>query len=457
MSNKDYYAPVLAHLIYPLSQRLQGRDFHAAMRAAVGIQHLKNEELRKLQFGKIQGLVEHAYRYVPYYRELFEEINMEPGDLKVWEDFQKIPILTKNQLRKNEAQLLSTNCEKRLKPVPTSGSTGTPIKIYVSQRAALAANISRIRSLKWWGINLGDREFRISSTGLSFISGWKKYYDERITSPIKNRLMNRIKRSAFTMTPPKLNEYWEALLRSSPKYLFGFPSAFAIFADFINKKGYDGRAAKIKLVVTTGEILHEWQEELIMKTFGCPVANEYGSTEAGVIAYSHPCGGMHIMDDHVIVEFVPFDSSETYKQVIVTNLENLDFPIIRYKLGDAVTAFQAEHNCELGIGFSLLEGLMGRNQDFVRLTSGRIVHGNYFHSLIKLVRGVRQYQVIQTKPDLFELFIIPEEDTINIEQQIDIQKIVSDHLEGSTIVINIVDKIPKDPSGKLRFVRSEIE
>ena len=258
------------------------------------------------------------------------------------------------------------------------------------------------------------------------------------------------------MTPKMMREHWEAILKFSPRYIFGFPSSYALFANYLHEKGYDGREANLKLVVTLSEILYEWQEQLITTTFGCPVANEYGSVEAGVIAHSHPCGAMHTMDDGVIVEVIKSNPEDEYGQLVVTNLDNWGYPIIRFNLNDLGKTILNGHDCSLGIGLRIFEGLVGRNQDVLRLESGRIVYCHYFHNLIKHVRGVRQYQVIQKKPDHFELKILPEGESFNREQENYIQDVIREHLDGSTIIIKIVDNIPKDSSGKLRYVISEV-
>jgi len=456
MSRKDHYAPVLRNWVYPLAQRLQGRDFHPAMNAALKDQFLSSDELRELQFRKVSALIRHAYQTMPYYRRVFRKIGLQPGDIKTREDFKNIPILTKELLRENTDTLISTKPDSALYPITTSGSTGTPLKIMISQRAALRANVSRIRSLKWWGIELGDREIRLINTGLSFERGWKNFYSEHIRTPMRTMLMNRKFFSSYTMTPKMMREHWEAILEFSPRYIFGFPSAYAIFANYLHEKVCDGREANFKLVITNGEILYEWQEQLITTTFGCPVVDEYGSIEAGVIAHSHPCGVMHTMDDGVIVEVIRSNPEDEYGQVVVTNLDNWGYPIIRFNLNDLAKTIQNRHDCSLGIGFGKLESLVGRKKDVLRLASGRIVYNHYFVSLIKHVRGVRQYQVIQKKPNHFELKIIPEGESFNREQENYIHDVIREHLEGFTISIEIVDNIPKDPSGKLRYVISEV-
>ena len=137
MSSKDHYAPILRNWVYPLAQRLQGRDFHPAMNAALRDQFISSDELRELQFRKVSALIRHVYQTVPYYQQTFRKIGLQPGDIKTWEDFKNIPILTKELLRENSDTLISTKPDSALYPITTSGSTGTPLKMMVSQREVL--------------------------------------------------------------------------------------------------------------------------------------------------------------------------------------------------------------------------------------------------------------------------------------------------------------------------------
>jgi phenylacetate-CoA ligase len=258
------------------------------------------------------------------------------------------------------------------------------------------------------------------------------------------------------MTPEIMQELWESILAFSPRYLFGFPSAFSFLAEFVNQKGYDGRKANLLVVVTTGETLHKLQEDINSNTFGCPVANEYGSSEAGVIAYSHPCGALHTMDDGVVVEVIRSSPEDEFGEVVVTNLDNWGFPIIRYNHNDLAKNVERGHECSLGLGFGTLEGLIGRSQDSVRLASGRVIYCYYFHHLIQYVGGVKQFQFVQKKPDLFELKVIPKDESFGPAEVKFIRDAVRKNLDGSETNINIVDNIPGDPSGKLRYVISEL-
>lgn len=456
ISGKDLYAPLLRNWIYPLAQRMQGRDFYPVLNAAMKDQFLSSIELKQLQFRKVSALINHAYNTVPFYQKSFRQAGIRPDDIRTLQDYRRIPVLTKEILRDHWEAFYSTKPASKLFPALTSGSTGRPLKIMVSQRAALRANVSRIRSLAWWGIQLGDREIRLTNTGFSFERGWKKYLQENGLNPLRCLLMNRKHFSAYTMTPKLMHELWKSMLVFSPKYFFGFPSAFTDFVNYLKDEALDGQEANLELVLTSGEVLHKWQGSLISAAFGCPVADEYGSIEMGAIAHSLPCGVMHTMDDAVYVEVLKKNPSDECGELVVTNLDNWSYPIIRYNLNDLAKRVHNDHDCSLGLGFSVLEGLEGRMLDVIRLKSGRIIYNHYFQNLIKHVGGVRQYQVIQKKPDYFQLKIVPDDESFDERQKDYIQDIIREHLEGSDIDVIIVSHIPRETSGKYRFVISEL-
>jgi phenylacetate-CoA ligase len=93
-------------------------------------QWLDREELLALQRQKLRRVVEYAYRYVPYYQRVFEQVGFQPDELQHDQTaFQKLPILTKAIIRENFDDLLTTEPSRRqqLSRVTTSGSTGHPL------------------------------------------------------------------------------------------------------------------------------------------------------------------------------------------------------------------------------------------------------------------------------------------------------------------------------------------
>lgn len=94
----------------------------------------------------------------------------------------------------------------------------------------------------------------------------------------------------------------------------------------------------------------KWQEDLIARVFDCPVANEYGARDAGILAYTCPSDGIHITAENCIIEVL---DPVTYEPVLngqsgvlaITDLTNYVQPRLRYMLGDMGTLSTEECCC----------------------------------------------------------------------------------------------------------------
>ena len=98
-------------------------------------QFWKTSELESYQNKKLVELVNYAYQNVEYYKKLFLENNINPNDIKTIKDLKRIPILKKDDIRKNFNSLLSKKSNKsELILNSTGGSTGIPVKIYQDKK-----------------------------------------------------------------------------------------------------------------------------------------------------------------------------------------------------------------------------------------------------------------------------------------------------------------------------------
>ena len=112
------------------------------------------EALKKYQNEQLSMLISHAYEHVPYYRNLLNSRKLSPNDFKTAEDLKKIPILTKEILRKNFNFLISEefpkrNLSKRQYLGCTSGSTGSPLFFLKDRKLSFRLEIRFTRFLRW--------------------------------------------------------------------------------------------------------------------------------------------------------------------------------------------------------------------------------------------------------------------------------------------------------------------
>ena len=127
------YSKLFRCVIFPLMEFSQGTKIQKYLKWLEKTQWWKPSEIKELQDKKLRALIRHAYENVPYYHKLFRKLHLKPDDIKEEEDLQKLPILRKEDIRKNFSELLARDF-KRWKPKlnATSGSTGEPLKYYLS-------------------------------------------------------------------------------------------------------------------------------------------------------------------------------------------------------------------------------------------------------------------------------------------------------------------------------------
>jgi len=456
MSN--FHGEILRRWIFPYSYKLRGMDFTGTMEEALQNQRLDKDTIRALQFKKLKSLLQHAYSTVPFYKKQFNTAGIIPEDVKSFEDFSKIPSITKEQIRQNPESFLSTDPRSKAVDVSTSGATGSPLKFHLSKCAIISNLVSHYRILQWWGIELGDPHIMLWGYGYNprKAPGFRKALQVLFTRPIEDLIMNRRTMAAFNISKNDLKKDVAILQKFKPKYIFTYPSALSFLADFIRDQGINGHNLEIQLILSFGEILYDQQTELFHNVFGCPTVNGYGASEVGAIAGSLPCGQIHTMDDFILVEVVKEHPSDEFGEIVVTLLENFASPLIRYNLQDLAVPGDGNHECPLGVGFSTLKQIIGRHHDKILLADGTYVHGTVFTSAMNKIEHVKHFQVIQKQPDLFDILVVTdsEKDLPKIEKKVKARLRKRAGIKHANVIR--VPAIPAETTGKFRFVRSEV-
>ena len=129
-------------------------------------QHWSRQRLEDHQNAKLKEVVKYAGKHVPYYRKLFKEIGLDVESFRGLEDIEKIPLLDKEQLRTRADEFIADGAtQKRHEWVKTSGSTGTPLKILVSEQGRANMTAAMFRAMWWAGYRPYRKRFLIK--GLS--------------------------------------------------------------------------------------------------------------------------------------------------------------------------------------------------------------------------------------------------------------------------------------------------
>lgn len=392
------------------------------------------ERLELLQLKKLKRLMSIAYDKSPYYKEMFDNAGIKVRDIKSLEDIKMIPITTKGDILNNNSRIQNKDGYKKLRYSQTSGSTGEPLYFYRNREWDSSTRAAQMRGYSWYGVKPWDRNGYF--WGFRF-KGWKK-----IKTKILDGLLNRFR--IFSYAEKEIEAFAKKL--KTADYLEGYSSMIYEVAKIINRLGIG--PFNLKMVKGTSEKIYPSYQEEAKKAFGQKIVSEYGATETGLIAYECKYGHMHIVMENVMVE-------EIDGEAVITNLNSLSFPIIRYKLGDSIL-LEDHIDCPCGMKHKIIKEVLGR--------VGGVIYGNekkypimtlnYIIKNYALKYGKTfNYQAIQKKKGLLHIYFDKKVSNEEMKQFLAECKIYfNDDMEVSLFG----ESLKRDYNGKFKGFISEV-
>jgi phenylacetate-CoA ligase len=444
---------IIKHLVYPIHGIITGRPVLKRADELEKTQWLTCDELLELQWKKLRLLLIHSQQNVPYYRRIFQEVGVDTRKINTPEDLRKIPVLTKANISANQPHLIS-ECVKRssLKRDSSGGSTGENVIFYHDKGCRVSFLGATERNHRWCGINTGELEVMIwgSPFDLKAAAKW--------TGKMKSILQNVRFISAYQMKPENLSKFICDLRKWKPALVTGYSAALEVFGRYMIENGISD--IRPKAVISSAEMLFPYQREIIERAFDCKLYNRYGCREFGTIAHECSHGSMHVNMERLFVEIVQEDDCTEGLdpgEILVTDLDNYGMPMIRYRIGDMARYANPDVPCKCGRGLAVLSEIQGRTFDLLRTASGRNIPGTFWTILTRSVSGISQFQVVQKS--LTHIVVnLKTESTFPMDCVESLRETVKEYCGPETRVdINLVDCIEPGPSGKFRFVISELK
>jgi phenylacetate-CoA ligase len=434
----------------------------AALRA--GSRHLRYlRYLRQTQFDppavvaarqlvQLKQVLRHAYATVPFYRRAWQAAGVHPHDVKTLADLAHFPVVTKADVRRHEAELLSSAyANAKLVVKRTSGSTGVPLTVRLDERGKQWKFACTLRSDEWSGWRLGQRVAKVWGNPEYQHQGWK--------GRLRNRLLDRaVHLDTLHLTDERIDEFVRSIRRHRPGLVFGHAHSLYLVADRLRKAGVAD--VRPNGVISTAMPLHAWQRKAIEAVFGVRATDRYGCEEVSLIACE--CDrhrGLHVNADSVYVELEkPTDGHRwalNTGNLLVTDLSNFAMPLIRYRVGDVVTL--AGRGCDCGRGLPLIEKVEGRDADYVVTPAGGLISGiSLTENFALLIPGAAQVQIVQETVTFLRVRMVPDE-RFGPDSRRRVAELVADTFgPAMRHELELVDAIPQEPGGKYRFCVSKV-
>ncbi|MBI3805607.1 MAG: phenylacetate--CoA ligase family protein [Nitrospirae bacterium] len=440
---------VAKYLIYFPIQFLRRQNVSRHLSQVSGLQYKSPHEIEALRDAKIERLIRHAYNNNPFYKKKFDDLGVRSDEIKGMADLSRLPVLLKREVLDNEKTLITPHFGQKLYTRKTGGSTGMTLH-FMKEADVLAQNDAIMyRCYDWYGIDIGERQVRFWGVPVTSNLRWKEAF--------KDLILNRIRISAFDISEASCLKQYEQIKKFKPTYFYGYTTAIYGFCLFMKKLDIDLNMLNLKAVICTAEKMYDHHRELFREVFNCPIVDEYGSSENGILAFQCKNGNMHIMSDHMCIEFLdekdrPVKPGELGR-IVVTDLASYGMPLLRYDIGDM--GRPSEKTCSCGVRLPLMDIVEGRKEDFIRTKDGKLVHAAYLCYTLK-DDTVSEFKMYQKDLNTLLVYIVKSPNFSSDTEKILDRKLRTSLGEEMRITFEYLERIPREKSGKLRYFVSEI-
>lgn len=417
-------------------------------------QWFKHEELINYQNEQLNKLLHHAYNTVPYYRNTFEQNKLRPADIKSYKDLSKLPILTKEDIKKNFNDLISTNFNiSKVTKGHTSGTTGSPLEVCYDSDTIFITYAALDRMYDWAGCRLSKNGDKIVVARGNVIVPVKQ---KKPPFWRYNHYHNQLLVSAFHMSEENLGHYFRELESFKPKVIDGYPSTLYILAKYLKNNNLK---FPVHTVISSSETLFDFQKELIEDRFSCKIFDYYALAER--VLFSTECEkheGHHMNMEYGIAEICDDNSNPVpigeSGRLIGTSLHNYAMPLIRY-LTDDIAAIKNEI-CSCGRELDLMDDVTTKAEDTITLKDGRLISPSILTHPFKPMTSIEGSQIIQKEYDQIIIKIVPRSEYKDSDTDVLIKGLQERLGEDVKINIEFIDELPRTKNGKFRWVISEV-
>lgn len=312
---------------------------------------------------RLQRLMAEAASHVALYRRLWGGVAPGPATA---------PYIDKAALRgcRPEERIHDGRRDLRLAAELSSGSSGEPLATYSDRRALFARRMAFLRALLRAGYRPGQRCLLLTSRpggdNWSSVFGW--HY--------------------ASISEETVALAWH-IVALRPHLLYGPLSTIELLAEYFVRNG--PRPQGLRLVISTAEQLTPTRLRMLEKGFGAPVADFYGLSEFGLVAYRPPDSREYRpARSSLLLEYVPVPGEVALERLVITDLAERTSPLIRYDTGDLVRR-------DASLPHRPIVAFAGRAFDCIRLPDGQRLSPYRFDVALECLPNLYAFEVVQQR------------------------------------------------------------
>lgn len=322
---------------------------------------------------RLNGVLRHAWRRVRAYRELWQECGIDGNSIRLTAPSQltRLPVITRHSLEQFPLeQRQDGRWPQRFIHIERSGgSTGVPFETPVHPLSLVRRHVRFLRALMACGYRPGDRMLMLTTRPTG----------RHPTLP-----------GCFCLDLRSDQATMERVYRQfAPRVLYGPLNAMVLLARELAPYRHRRNPT---LVVSTAEQLAEAERRYLESVFGTAIADFYGLSECGLVAWKPPLAQHYVTpSSELFLEFLPSPHAGSAERLVITNLKaGACLPLVRFDTGDLVERTPGVHG-------ERLVGFRGRAVDCLWLADGTLVSPYRVTLLLEEIPGITRYQVVQRR------------------------------------------------------------
>ena len=438
----NFFPPGLAYL--PFKHIMLGKKFFQWTELLQRNEGKDVSWMQEYQLTEMKKLLQNAYNGSSFYRKKYDAAGFHPDSIRELSDIKQIPILTRKEVKENARDMILKGVNRNgLYRVYTSGTTGSPIICYgdISSRIREWASLCYIWG--YAGYAPSDRRVEFRGTVPD-----NKIFENRPEVGLMRVNVNNI-------GPNTVHKLTDEIIAGGFKFISGYPGAISNYAMEIKKQKLKD-IPNIQGIFLSSEMVYQWQVDVIQGIFKkAKIISFYGMAEKVALAYRDNTDSKY----KFIPTYALVEKDEDTGVLVGTSFVNTVMPLIRYRTNDVLLGEECFYSgSEEGTLFPVFDDIAGREGDMLRTATGDKVSPAALTFIFKGIKHLDATKIIQHNSEKLVLKFESKSKMNEIEPELqDVKQKLQGVLgEKMDVAFEHVDRIEREPSGKFKWIESDL-
>ena len=353
--------------------------------------------IEAIQLERLQKTVADVYERVPFYRQTLDRVGLKPEDIRSLDDLQRIPFTTKQDLRDHYPYgMMAVPMKEVVRIHASSGTTGTATVVPYTREDLDEWSECIARLVCMAGGS--DEDIAQVSFGYGMFTGalGLHYGLEKVGAAVIPISSGNTKRQLQL-----LQDFGTTLLISTPSYAL-------YMSDVAQEMGIDLTKLPVRIGLFGGEGHTEEMRRELERRWGMLVTENYGLSEVQGPGVSGECvekDGMHIAEDHFIVEIIDPETGQVLPEgeegeVVITTICRHAQPLLRYRTRDISRITYAP--CKCGRTSARMDKIKGRSDDMLVIRGVNVFPSQIERVLLSTPGVGPSYEIVVTRESFMD-------------------------------------------------------